>query len=97
MKTITIVTAFPPSAGSLNEYGFHLVNAFAARQDIEKILVIADKYEGAMPELNLGPKVEVRRVWKFNSPIAGLNILKALITSKAESVLYNLQTASFWR
>ena len=55
MKTITIVTAFPPSAGSLNEYGFHLVNAFAARQDIEKILVIADKYEGAMPELNLGP------------------------------------------
>ena len=95
MKTITIVTAFPPSAGSLNEYGFHLVNAFAARQDIEKILVIADKYEGAMPELNLGPKVEVRRVWKFNSPIAGLNILKALITSKAESVLYNLQTASF--
>jgi len=54
MKTIAIVTAFPPSAGSLNEYGLHLVNAFAARADIEKIIVIADKYEGGAQELDLG-------------------------------------------
>ena len=95
MKTIAIVTAFPPSAGSLNEYGFHLVNAFAGRGDIEKIIVIADKYEDNMPELDLGPKVEVRRVWRFNSPFAGLHILRALKSCKAEGALYNLQTASF--
>lgn len=95
MKTIAIVTAFPPSAGSLNEYGFHLVNAFAARDDIEKIVVIADKYDGDAAELYLGPKVDVRRVWRFNSPFAGLQILKALKSSKAEGALYNLQTASF--
>ena len=95
MKTLAIVTAFPPSAGSLNEYGFHLVNAFAARADIEKIIVIADKYDDATPELDLGPKVEVRRVWRFNSPFAGFHILKALKTCKAEGALYNLQTASF--
>ncbi|MEP3890774.1 MAG: glycosyltransferase [Hellea sp.] len=95
MKTLAIVTAFPPSAGSLNEYGFHLVNAFAARADIEKIIVIADKYDDAAAELDLGPKVEVRRVWRFNSPFAGFHILKALKTCKAEGALYNLQTASF--
>ena len=95
MKTIALVTAFPPSAGSLNEYGFHLVNAFAVRKDIEKIIVIADKYDGDATELDLGPKVDVRRVWRFNSLFAGLNILKALKSSKAEGVLYNLQTASF--
>lgn len=95
MKTIAMVTAFPPSAGSLNEYGFHLVNAFAEREDIEKIIVIADKYDGDAPELDLGSKIEVRRVWKFNSPFAALHILKALKASGAESVLYNLQTASF--
>lgn len=95
MKTIAIVTAFPPSAGSLNEYGFHLVNAFSAREDIKKIIVIADKYDGDASELDLGPKVEVRRVWRFNSPFAGLHILKALRSSKAEGALYNLQTASF--
>ena len=95
MKTIAIVTAFPPSAGSLNEYGFHLVNAFAARADIEKIIVIADKYDGSAPELDLGHKVEVKRVWTFNSPLAGVHILKAIKSSDAESALYNLQTASF--
>lgn len=95
MKTIAIVTAFPPSAGSLNEYGLHLVNAFAARQDIEKIVVIADKYEGELPELNLGSKVEVLRVWKFNNPLASFHILRAIKASKAEGALYNLQTASF--
>lgn len=95
MKTIAIITAFPPSAGSLNEYGLHLVNAFAARGDIEKIIVIADKYEGDAPELDLGPKVDVRRVWRFNSPFAGLHIVRALKASKAEGALYNLQTASF--
>jgi glycosyltransferase involved in cell wall biosynthesis len=95
MKTIAIVTAFPPSAGSLNEYGLHLVNAFAARIDIEKIIVIADRYDGEAPELDLGDKVEIRRVWRFNSPFAGLSILKALRESQADGALYNLQTASF--
>lgn len=95
MKTIAIVTAFPPSAGSLNEYGFHLVNAYIARPDIEKIIVIADKFEGDIPELDLGSKVEVQRVWNFNSPFAGLHILKALKASNADGALYNLQTASF--
>ena len=95
MKTIAIVTAFPPSAGSLNEYGFHLVNAFAAREDVEKIIVIADKYDGGAPELELSPKIEVQRVWKFNSLFASLNILKALRRCGAQGALYNLQTASF--
>jgi len=95
MKTIAIVTAFPPSAGSLNEYGFHLVNAFAQRDDIEKVIVIGDKYDSGAPELDLSPKVDVRRVWRFNSPFAGLHIVRALKACKAEGALFNLQTASF--
>jgi len=43
----------------------------------------------------LDSKIEVQRVWKFNSPFAGLYILKALKRSSAENALYNLQTASF--
>ena len=95
MKTIAIVTAFPPSVGSLNEYGLHLVNAFAARSDIKKIIVIADKYKGETPELDLGPKVEVKRVWRFNDPLTGFHILRTLKSSQAEGAIYNLQTASF--
>ena len=92
MKTVTIVTAFPPSTGSLNEYGLHLVNAFAARDDIQKVIVIADKYDVDAPELNLDSKIEVRRVWKFNNLFAALHILNALRVSGSENALYNLQT-----
>ena len=90
MKTVTIVTAFPPSTGSLNEYGLHLVNAFAARDDIQKVIVIADKYDVDAPELNLDSKIEVRRVWKFNSLFAALHILNALRVSgpKMRSTIY---------
>ena len=95
MKTVTIVTAFLPSTGSLNEYGLHLVNAFAARDDIQKVIVIADKYDVDAPELNLDSKIEVRRVWKFNNLFAALHILNALRVSGSENALYNLQTASF--
>ncbi len=95
MKTIAIVTAFPPGTGSLNEYGFHLVNAFAARDDIDKIIVIADQYNGEAPELPLDSKIHIKRVWRFNDLLAGAHILNALKSSKAEGVLFNVQTASF--
>jgi len=95
MKTIAIISAFPPGAGSLNEYGFHFVKALAKRSDVSKVVVIADKQINAEPELDLGPKIEVQRVWSFNSLLAAPNILKALRALKPDGAVYNLQTASF--
>jgi glycosyltransferase involved in cell wall biosynthesis len=37
----------------------------------------------------------VRRVWRFNDPLAGIHILRALKSTQVEGALYNLQTASF--
>ena len=51
MTTLAIVTAFPPAKASLNEYGFHLTNAFARRDDIDRIIVIADKDKSVTSEL----------------------------------------------
>jgi len=93
--TLAIVTAFPPGTGSLNEYGLHMVKALAQREDVEKIIIIADKLKRPTAELNLGSKVEVRRVWDFNAWNSGLKILKALKDADVKKVIYNLQTASF--
>lgn len=95
MTTLALISAFPPAMGSLNEYGLHLVKAFARRDDIKKIVVIADQDETVEQELVLGPKIEVRRVWKFNSPFAAWQIQKALKSLNPDYTLYNLQTASF--
>jgi glycosyltransferase involved in cell wall biosynthesis len=95
MKTLAVITAFPPAKGSLNEYGFYLINAFARRHDIEKIIVIGDTDNAISAELNLDPKIEVRRVWAFNSIFATPKIIREIRKCKADYALFNLQTASF--
>lgn len=94
-NTLAIVTAFPPGTGSLNEYGLHMVKALIKRNDVHKITIIADTLSEPLVELDLGPKVEVQRVWSFNSWSSGYKILRALKKCGADCVLYNLQTASF--
>lgn len=95
MSTLALISAFPPARNSLNEYGFHLAKAFARRPDIDKVVIIADREDGIEAELDLGPKVEVQRVWRFNSKTAALDIRKALINLRPDMALFNLQTASF--
>ena len=78
MTTLAFVSAFRPARNSLNEYGFHMAKAFARRQDIDKIIILADKGEELGPELNIDPKIEVRRVWDFNKVTAARDIQKTL-------------------
>lgn len=92
---IALVSAFPPGKQSLNEYGYHLAKGLADRPDVAEVVVIADKLPQDLPELDLGPKVQVERVWSFNS----LSTLPKLITSirgaKVDGVIWNLQMATF--
>jgi len=92
---IALVSAFPPGGQSLNEYGLHLAKGLAERHDVSEVLVIADKLPKEMPELDLGPKIRVVRVWDFNSLRAGPSILRSLLSEKTDGVVWNLQTASF--
>ncbi len=94
-RKIALVSAFPPGMGSLNEYGLHLARGFAERADVSEVVVLADLLETPMAELDLGPKIRVRRVWRFNALRAGLDILRALRAEAPDGVVYNLQMASF--
>ena len=64
---IALVTAFPPGKQTLNEYGLHLAKGLAERADVAEVIVLADVIPEAMPELDLGPKITVKRCWSFNS------------------------------
>ncbi len=94
-RRIALVSAFPPGRQSLNEYGLHLAKAFAARADVSEVVVIADTLDHAEAELNLGPKIRVRRVWSFNSVTAAPRIVAALKAEKVDGAIFNLQMASF--
>ncbi|SMX31104.1 glycosyltransferase [Actibacterium lipolyticum] len=92
---IALVTAFPPGQNSLNEYGLHLAKGLADRTDVSEVVIIADQLDADLPELDLGPKIRVERVWRFNRVSSALRILRALRRAAPDGVLWNLQTATF--
>ena len=40
---VAIITSFPPSRVTLNEYGYHLVKNFVQNQEVSELLLITDK------------------------------------------------------
>jgi glycosyltransferase involved in cell wall biosynthesis len=94
-RRIALVSAFPPGRLTLNEYGLHLAKAFAARADVSEVVVIADRLDRPEAELDLGPKIRVRRVWSFNSHLTTVRIASALRAEKVDGAIFNLQMASF--
>lgn len=92
---LALVSAFPPGRQSLNEYGLHLAKGFAERSDVAEVVVLADRLATPVAELDLGPKIRVRRIWAFNSPTAVLSITSALMRERVDGVLFNVQTATF--
>jgi glycosyltransferase involved in cell wall biosynthesis len=94
-RRIALVSAFPPGRLTLNEYGLHFAKALAARADVSEVVVIADHLDRPEAELDLGPKISVRRVWSFNSVLSATRILAALKREKVDGTIFNLQMASF--
>ena len=67
---IAIVTTYPPSKGSLNEYAYHLVQQMKHKSEIKEIVIISDQLEqGKTSTEETGEiKVTLRPVWRFNAP-----------------------------
>lgn len=94
---IAIVSPFPPSKGTLNEYAYHLVKNFGPKEQIDRIIIITDKLpEGevyqAEPEMG---EIIFEPVWEFNSMASASNIVKTIKKHQPDVVLYNIQFLSF--
>lgn len=94
---LAIVTAYPPSKVTLNEYGFHLLNHLKMDKEVDEIVLLCDKTNGAKhPDLNKeGCKVTVKECWSFNNYLNVLNISNVITEVKPDGVLLNLQFLKF--
>lgn len=92
---IALVSAFPPARQSLNEYGLHLARGLADHDQIAEVVVLADRKDTGLAELDLGPKVRVRRVWSFNAATTFVSIASALREERVDGALFNIQMATF--
>lgn len=94
---LAIVTAYPPSKVTLNEYAYHLVKHFRLKESITELILLTDKTEGNK-DINFtenGCKITVRECWKFNSYTNVFHMTKALHQIKPDAVLFNLQFMKF--
>ncbi len=94
---LAIVTAYPPSKVTLNEYAYHLVKSFRQKENIMEIILLTDETPEAK-DLNFledGCKVTVKECWKFNSYTNILSVTKAINQTKPDAVLFNLQFMKF--
>ena len=94
---LAIVTAYPPSRVTLNEYAYHLVKHFRQHQEVSEIVLLTDvtPQEADISFEEDGCKISVRQCWKFNSLTNVFSIAKAIKNTKPEAVLYNLQFMKF--
>ncbi|WPR72515.1 glycosyltransferase [Flavobacterium sp. NG2] len=93
---IAVITAFPPSKVTLNEYGYHLIKNFAQKDEVSQVVVLADKtIEPKQLDFENSNKIKVNECWSFNSYGNILSINKAIQEEKPDAVLINLQFMKF--
>jgi len=94
---LAIVTAYPPSKVTLNEYAYHLVKQFRQHQNITELVLLTDKTE-AKKDITFsekGCKITIKECWTFNSYTTIFSVTKALHQVKPDAVLFNLQFMKF--
>ncbi|MFK7001163.1 glycosyltransferase [Flavobacterium oreochromis] len=93
---LAVITSFPPSKVTLNEYGYHLVKNFVQKEEVSELILMCDKTnEAKQLDFDHYEKVKVNECWSFNSYKIIFTICKAVITSKPDAILFNLQFVKF--
>jgi glycosyltransferase involved in cell wall biosynthesis len=94
---LAIITAYPPSKITLNEYAYHLVKQFRQKELITELILLTDVTEGAkkLDFVEQGCKVTVKECWSFNSYGNILSVNKAVNQTRPDSILFNLQFMKF--
>ena len=99
---IAIVTPYPPSLGTLNEYAYHFVRALRAKPEVDDVIILADElpdgqaYAGE-PAQDGRAALTIVPCWRFNAANNAYRILQVLRNTKPDLVLFNIQFASFGR
>lgn len=94
---LAIITAYPPSKVTLNEYAYHLVKHFRQKEEITELILLTDitKESKTIDFEEQGCKITVKECWSFNSYANVFNVAKAINQTKPDCILFNLQFMKF--
>lgn len=98
---IAVVSTYPPSKGSLNEYGYHFITHLRQKAEVTEVTVLADELpdgrpypEDAVQGGNLAPR-KIIPTWRFGAVDNALRIRHMVQRVKPDVVLFNMQFATF--
>ena len=94
---LAIITAYPPSKVTLNEYAYHLVKEFRQKEEISELILLTD-LDAKEAKINFeeqGCKVTIKPCWKFNSYFNVISVMKAVRQISPDAILFNLQFMKF--
>ena len=98
---IAIVSPYPPSKGTLNEYAFHFVEKMKMKKEVGEIFILTDKlgegeeYPKQDIANNQSAKVIIKDIWSFNAIDNASKIKSFLGEQKPDLIFYNIQFLSF--
>ena len=93
---LAIVSPFPPSKGTLNEYAYHWVEQLRLKEEVSEIVILTDQLtEGEYPNYDRESKITIEACWKFNSLFNLWTLIKTIRKHKVDGVFLNLQFLTF--
>jgi glycosyltransferase involved in cell wall biosynthesis len=93
---LALVTAYPPSKVTLNEYGYHLVKNFVIQDEISELILLSDYTKDKKTvDFEDFKKLNIKECWKFNSYFNLISIVQQVRKSKPDAILFNLQFVKF--
>lgn len=96
---IALVSTYPPSKGSLNEYAYHFVNYLRLKPEVHEVIILADELPDGMfypdDDLEGGAPLRIRPCWRFGDWKNTWRIQQTVQALQPDVVLFNLQFATF--
>lgn len=94
---LAIVTAYPPSKVTLNEYAYHLVKSFRKQDRVSEVILLTDvgPDEAVVEPEHTGCKITIVQCWKFNKYNSVFTVMSAVKSTKPDAILFNLQFMKF--
>lgn len=90
---LAVVTAYPPSRTTLNEYGFHLVRHLAGKPEVNDLIILHDDVDGPVTDLPL--RARAVPAWRYGALTNPFRIAGAVRAAKADAVFVNAHFTSF--
>lgn len=94
---LAIVTTYPPSRGTLNEYAYHFVRALQKKEEVGEIILLTDELpvDVDINEKNPDGALTIRPTWRFGAINNAWRILQAVRDTQPDAVIFNIQFTSF--